>query len=268
VLTVHSYFVVDGTYLTANELILNGSAPVANVHLLMGFMRDDGAPFVTCPNATESLSQSLTANDFLADHIIASGDFPEPSGSNKTLDIFNVTSRVASNAEFQCVNLATVYAGVQHDLFKNVWFYEFNRSYALTGFNAGGLCDAPSDAAHPNGNPDLEYFKCHGGELYYTFGTVLREGISLRDSNDLPFEQFVVDSWAAFGRNYDPNPDPGFLEVRGYVNTTAELKTAGLWEPVVRGKFTLREMQWPSLQMEFPYGPQCSVVGFPLDYFA
>ena len=88
----------------------------------MGFMRDDGAPFVTYPNATESLSQSLTDNGFPADHIIASGDFPEPSGSNKTLDIFNVTSRVASNAEFQCVNLATVYAGVQHGLFKNVWF--------------------------------------------------------------------------------------------------------------------------------------------------
>src|ERR1700683_2184934 len=110
-LTVHSYFVVDGTYLTANELILNGSAPVANVHLLMGFMRDDGAPFITYPNATQSLSQSLTANDFPAGCIIASGDFPEPSGPNKSLDIFNVTSRVGSNAEFQCVNLVTVYAG-------------------------------------------------------------------------------------------------------------------------------------------------------------
>ena len=66
-----------------------------------------------------------------------------------------------------------------------------------------------------------------------------------------------MDSWAAFG-NYDPNPDPRFLEVKGYVNTTAELKTAGLWEPVVREKFTLREMQWPSLQIEFPYG--CGVI--------
>ena len=234
----------------------------------MGFMRDDGAPFITYPNATQSLSQSLIANDFPADRIIASGDFPEPSSSNKTLDIFNVTSRVASNAEFQCVNLATVYAGVQHGLFRNVWFYEFNRSYALAEFTAGGLCSPPSDAAHPNGDPNQEYFKCHGGELYYVFGAVLRQGIVLRDSSDLPFEQFVVDSWTAFGRSYDPNPDQGFLEARGYVNTTAEMKAAGLWEPVARGKFTLREMEWPTFQKEFPYGPQCSVVGFPLDYLA
>jgi hypothetical protein len=241
---------------------------VANVHLLMGFMRDDGAPFITYPNTTETLLQSLTANNFPADAIISSGAFPEPATSNKTLDVFNTTSRVSSNAGFQCVNLATVYAGVQHGLFQNVWFYEFNRSYQPLGpFEAGGLCDAPSDAAHPHGNPDLEYFKCHAGEVLYVFGTILREGYPLRDSIDLQFEQFVLDSWAAFGRTYDPNPDQRFLEARKYVNTTAEMEAAGLWKPVVRGKFTLRELQWPTTQREFPYGSQCTVVGYPLDYF-
>lgn len=260
---------VDGTYLTTKELILDGSTQVADVHLLMGFMRDDGTPFVTYPNTTETLSQSLTSNDFPANSIITSGGFPEPSTPNTTLDIFNVTSRVCSNAEFQCVNLATAYAGVEHGLFKNVWFYEFNRSYQPQGiFNSGGVCNAPTEAAHPNGDPDKEYFKCHAGEMLYVFGTILREGYPLRDANDLPFAQFVLDSWASFGRTHDPNPEAGFLGARGYVNTSAEIMYAGAWEPVERGRYTLRELEWPSFQREFIYGPQCDVVGFPLDYFA
>ncbi len=40
---------MDGTFVTHDELILDGTAPVANVHHMMGFMRDDGAAFISNP---------------------------------------------------------------------------------------------------------------------------------------------------------------------------------------------------------------------------
>ena len=41
--------VVDGTYITTDELVLDGTGHVANVHTLMGYMRDDGAAFIGYP---------------------------------------------------------------------------------------------------------------------------------------------------------------------------------------------------------------------------
>ena len=40
------YPVVDGTYLVTDQLQLNGSSPIANVHVMMGVMRDDGLAFI------------------------------------------------------------------------------------------------------------------------------------------------------------------------------------------------------------------------------
>ena len=43
------YVVVDGTYVTADGLQLTKNSKVANVHAMMGFMRDDGAAFISAP---------------------------------------------------------------------------------------------------------------------------------------------------------------------------------------------------------------------------
>ncbi len=40
---------VDGTFVTSTQLPLDGSGPVAHVHTMMGFMRDDGAAFIGYP---------------------------------------------------------------------------------------------------------------------------------------------------------------------------------------------------------------------------
>lgn len=270
--TVARYLVVDGTYLTSPELPLNKSGPVANIHLLAGFMRDDGAAFITYPNTSTNLSTALTSNA-LPDtpHVLTSALFPQPTGPNTTLDIFNTTALIATDAEFRCLDQATVYAGVTNSLFKpSTYFYEFNRSYQIvaSGYDPNSpVCDAPITPTHPYGDPSLEYFKCHSGDLYFVFGNVLRMGEKLRDEYDLPFEQFVLDSWTSFARTWDPNPDRGFLEARGFTNTSMELEGAGLWEPVKEGSFTLRELQWPSYQAEFGHENQCGVLGYPLDYY-
>lgn len=61
--------------------------------------------------------------------------FPEPSGPNVTTDVFNVTAGVTTDIEFRCLDQATAFSGVTHNLFKSVWFYEFNRSYQTTGYS-------------------------------------------------------------------------------------------------------------------------------------
>jgi hypothetical protein len=60
--------------------------------------------------------------------------------------------------------------------------------------------------------------------MYYIFGTVRWNGLPLRDEDDLPFEQFIVDSWTSFARTYNPNPDPDFLKARGFTNTSREME--------------------------------------------
>ncbi|KAH6721229.1 Alpha/Beta hydrolase protein [Leptodontidium sp. MPI-SDFR-AT-0119] len=84
----------DGTYLTTDRLTLDGSAPIAKVPVLMGMLRDDGAPFTPYPISGD-LRTNLINGGFAAqaDAIISSGKFPLPSGPDTFLNIFNVTSR-------------------------------------------------------------------------------------------------------------------------------------------------------------------------------
>jgi hypothetical protein len=89
----------------------------------------------------------------------------------------------------------------------------------------------------------------------------------MRDEYDLPFEQFVLDSFASFARTYDPNPERGFLVARGYKSTIQEIDTAGRWEPATKEKNTMRVLQWPSYQGPFREGPQCDALGLGLNYY-
>jgi hypothetical protein len=96
------------------------------------------------------------------------------------------------------------------------WFYEFNRSYQSTGYDPNApVCDAPRDASYTNGNPESEYYKCHSGELYYTFGNVFRQQLPDREGLDGSFARLMVDQWTAFARTCNPNPDIGYFAFEG-----------------------------------------------------
>lgn len=74
--------------------------------------------------------------------------------------MFNVTARVTTDIEFRCLDQATAYYAIQHNLFQSVWFYEFNRSYQTPGFDPNyPVCDAPVSEEYPYGDPSQEYFK-------------------------------------------------------------------------------------------------------------
>ena len=265
------YPVVDGTYLTTPGLRLNQKASLPHTHLLYGLTRDDGAALTTYVRTT-NLNVAIAIDDFNVPVVTNTSLFPIPTGTNTTLNIFNVTSRVATDTIFRCFDQAAAYAGTFNDVFApNQYFYEFNRSYQLPNFDPNApVCDAPVTQTHPYGDPEQEYFKCHSGELYYVFGNILRMGYHLRDDNDLRFSQFILDSWTSFARTYNPNPDRAFLKARGFINTTMELDQAGEWSPITKsttGALAMRQLQWGSKQIDFRDVEQCAALGWPLDYY-
>lgn len=260
--TVARYPVVDGTYLVTDELQLEG--PPLPVRLMMGITRDDGAPFIPYPTITNE-SAYLESVGF---SVPPAALFPIPALENQTLALYNMSARLATDGIFRCIDQATVYASLRSGrLGESVYFYEFNRTYQTTGWPGLDVCEPPKTAAHPYGDPSAEYFKCHSGELYYIFGNLARQGLPMRDELDLPFEQFVLDSFASFARTFDPNPSTEFLQARGYNNTLMELSSAGNWKPATREGVTSRILQWPSLQGPFTELEQCDALGLGLGYY-
>jgi hypothetical protein len=103
------------------------------------------------------------------------------------------------------------------------------------------------------------------------FGTLYFNGLPPRDENDIPMSQFIVDSWSAFARTYNPTPSAAFLSARGFSNTTTEIQHAGsTWQPVTEDNLTLRLLEYPSVEEPFSiYDGQaeCRALGFGIDYY-
>ena len=113
------------------------------------------------------------------------------------------------------------------------------------------------------------YIRCHGGDIYYTFGTLIKNGLPLRDDIDLPFMQLTVDQFTSFARTYNPNPDVEFLRSRNYLSTLSHQQSpAGIWEPVNSGANSIRVLDWPGQQQPFKDTTQCGSIGLSLDYYA
>jgi hypothetical protein len=191
---------------------------------------------------------------------------------------------------FACLNYAFSKAATTTKLLPSVHHFEFNRSYQVLTYPTSpqnfvsieyvvesGLlavlivlqefCNAPQTSVHPNGDPDGEYFKCHSSDLTQVFGTWRHLGLPERDGYDTPFTQSIVDYWTSFARIHDPNPDPAYLQSRGYANTSAQIHASGRWESVGETDPTMRYLQWPSRQQPLGRASQCAALGQPIDYF-
>ncbi|EKM58107.1 uncharacterized protein PHACADRAFT_252144 [Phanerochaete carnosa HHB-10118-sp] len=267
--TVARFVVADGTFVPQTQLPLNQTGKIADVHAVIGWMRDDGAAFIGTPT-NDNAAQALEAAG-LPTALANNSLFPIPSNEATDIDdLFNMTARGATDGMFRCLDQATAFSGVQHNLFKSVWTYEFNRSYQTPGFDPNApKCDAPVDVAHPAGNPDAEYFKCHSGELFFVFGS-LPTSLPYRDANDLPFMQVTMDTWTSFARTFDPNPDPAFLKARGFTTSAARLALQPQWEPVTKSNLNgtpLRILEVPSKMNGFRELAQCDFLDFSLNHF-
>ncbi|KAF9734810.1 Para-nitrobenzyl esterase 4 [Paraphaeosphaeria minitans] len=251
--TVWNFPVVDGTYLSSSELLLDGSGPSSGVALITGVMHDDGGPFTSFSKSLNA-SQTLTDQGYDANDILGSGLFPVPQSGNTTLDIFNLTARVATDVSFRCPTQSTIFSAIKNKVFPVVYSYEIDRGLQLTTWSPNPTtCEAPKTAEHTLGDPNLPYWKCHSGELYYEFGTAIHD--------------YLLDTWTAFGRTKNPNPDLKFLQARGFTNTSAIVKKSTPWKPTSAKDLKLRVLDVQPRDESFREVKQCEVLKLPTDYY-
>ena len=254
------YLVVDGTYLTADELKYSGDA--LDIHLMMGITAEDGTPMVT-------YGADVTPDDteWLTDQGLPSPPadlFPVPDLQNRTLAADTVAARLATDAMFRCVDQATANALLETSMLPKIYYYEFDRTYQIPEWPMLNLCEP---GGHPGGDPAEGNLRCHSGELLYVFGNIVRAGLPLRDESDLVFEQFVLDAFASFARTLDPNPERAFLVARGYEGTASAMEGTGMWEAATAGKLKLSVLR-PGGGMEgFRDVEQCEWLDLGLGYY-
>ncbi|KAK2749879.1 hypothetical protein FQN57_005295 [Myotisia sp. PD_48] len=260
------YIVIDNDYILHRELPLNGEGKVAKVPLMTGYTHDDGNAFIGFPRSTD-LETELNRAQFNGSLIVNSGLFPLPSGPNGTLNVFNVTSRVSTDGEFRCMMNAASYAAAKNKVLPAVYYYDWVRTYQGMYNPNAPVCEAPKTDKHPAGDPTAPHFKCHCGELFYTWGTIIATGTAIRDEIDIPMSQYAVDIWTSFARDHTPNPDKEYLEIRGYTNTTKIMKASGKWEPFRHDKPEVRFIDWPSKHVPIFERKQCDLLGLHLDHY-
>ncbi|KAF3903553.1 Neuroligin-3 [Arthrobotrys entomopaga] len=259
--------VVDNNLLKTTDLQVTGKGYVANVPLLIGVNRDETgillAPYYGVAD------DPATFLDYIGQYVVFqnlsafanSPLFPPPPG-DAVLSAFNLTQRVVTDGGYKCLTWATAYSAIKHKVLPKVFTYEFNRTYSPTTFT-NVVCEPPVSAAHPFGDPSAEYFKCHSGDLNFVHGELLYLARPIRDEFDIPFEQLVVDYWAAYVWNHDPNPKSGYLKARGYWGTLSQISTVGKWKAVNTREPSMMRLQWNGGSVEWDEKPQCEALGFP-----
>jgi len=259
--TVARYVVQDGKYVNTPNLILSKrNDSTAHIPVIFGVTRNDGASFSDYPttpvaNFSQGLQVALGINSTWAQRVIDSKLFPLYDSGNLTLDTFNVSQRIATDKTFRCIDQATVYAGSATGAFEKSYFYEFERT-------AGGY--DPNNLGGPkDNNPNNPYFRLHGAEVSFIFGTLSK----LRDANDLYTQQLVSSYFASFVKTGNPNPDPEYLSVRGYNKVSDAVRKTGSWGVVTGKRGEVRLFDYPGGRSGFVDVPQCEWLGYGLDYY-
>jgi hypothetical protein len=194
-------------------------------------MHDDGGPFISYP---KSLDLSVVLPDLPPSTILGNPPiFPIPYNASTIQNLFNLTTRISTDRMFRCRTQSTAHVAAKNNVFDKMYAYEFDRAYQISGYSPNPpACEAPVTPDRPFGDPTMPYYKCHSGELYAVFGTTLSQGRVPRDEHDVPFSQYIVDTWTSFARTGDPTPSKDFLSARGFGNTSLYVERAGAWDPV------------------------------------
>jgi carboxylesterase type B len=262
--------VIDGQLLISDGIsaLHGGPSYTSDVSVMTGGDRDESAinlPVPATSNATEYIQQltSLFGPDLLS-LLAAISQLP------KTADgVFAVANTVGTAATAKCLDQALAVSAAKHQSFSTIYRFEFNRTYSPREYTTT-YCDPPITPSRPFGDPDKEYYKCHAGEQLYVFGILgrgLPDHTPDRDGHDILFSQLIVDSWASFARNHNPNPDKGWLQARGFHSTIERMEKAGEWIPVTAENPTTRILQWDAVQMPLKQLDICKLLGFPLTYY-
>jgi len=259
--TAARYVVQDGTYVNTPNLILSKrNASTAHVPVMFGITENDGASFSTYPKTPvtshlQGLQAALGINSTWAQRIIDSKLFPFYDTGNLTLDSFNVSQRIATDKTFRCIDQATVYSGVKSRAFPKAYYYQFQRT--IGGYDPNNL------GGPANNDPNNPYFRFHGADMPWAFGTLSR----IRDSNDLYSVQLVSSYFASFVKTGDPNPDIDYLKTRDYQKVIQGVAASKSWDEVSDKRGEIRFFDYPGKRGDFVDVPQCEWLGYGLDYY-
>lgn len=269
---VARFIIKDGTYIVQDQLDVRNTSNTAFVPTMWGVMAEDGAPFLQYAQSGNNRQQAIESvlngqqSGIAQEAINEETLFPLGYGNNETLSAFNLSAQIGTDVIFRCIDQATVYSSLKHEIFPEVYFYQFERAYQTPGFDPNSpTCDAQKTKEKPFGDPSLPYLRCHSGDLYFEFGTFNEFGLPFRDNNDLYFNRLIQDYWTSFIRSADPNPDVRYLSVRQYTDTLNTIMKSGKWLSVPRnsreGSVQLLDV-FPR-QATFQRQSQCNLEGLP-----
>ncbi|KAF3211045.1 hypothetical protein TWF679_006537 [Orbilia oligospora] len=271
-----NYPLVDSRLLTGS-LSTTGKGPgyTVPVPILLGIVRDDIGPFTSMLYGTTNIQDYfdmigplLLSED--VSHLAHNPIFSAPPTADAADAAFNISTRIMTDYCFTCLTWSTGYSLAKHKVVPSVYMYEFNRTYMLP-FWSPLPCNPPQTPEKPLGDFSKEYYKCHTGELPYTFGTMGYMGMPDRDNGgDTVFMQWMLDLWASFVRTGNPNPNKGFLKARGYLNTISKVEEEGEWKKAVgnTGAKDVRLMQLEGAVMKgYSELEQCEAMGMELEYY-
>ncbi|KAL9083789.1 MAG: hypothetical protein Q9159_005577 [Coniocarpon cinnabarinum] len=274
-----AFLVQDGVYITSPELSFNDSSKIASVPILMGQMQGDAVYFVAPAPQAANLTDALQDTPWNASILANLADFTRgdstqndvtklSSNSTNSDDIaavYNVTVEAGNDAMFRCVDQATAHAVADKTNLGPVWYYEMQRSYI--SYPSRPACNAPIEPDFPYGNPEHQTYKCHTGDNIFTFGNVAFTQQPDRDGQDISFAQLALDSWTAFVRNHDPNPDAEYLRARGHLDTLKAVEQADTWPAVNSNNPMKRLLSTSSVDVPFNELDQCKDLGLSLNMY-
>ncbi|KAF1972420.1 alpha/beta-hydrolase [Bimuria novae-zelandiae CBS 107.79] len=243
----------DNILLSTRALPLSG--PLAHAHnipVMLGVNRDELSYYFATPttNFTANL-QSISALTSLPLTHLANSSFspeklpswPSLTQAEKEAAVFNASSKVATNLIFTCPTHAFAYSATKNYIFTAAYEFVFNRTYQTPRFGSAARPICGRDVDTPD---STEYYKCHAGEVPYTFGNILQQGWPDRDGTDTAFARLVVDYWAAFARTGKPAAEEGFLAARGFGGSEEKMRELGTWS----GDGEVVRLQWSGLGEE------------------
>ena len=261
-----------------NKLIFTRALPLAgptahhhNIPIMLGTNRDEWGYQLATPTTNFLGNLQLISGAVQRDvtHLINSSISPEKSPSwpslttaEKQAAVFNATNQVVTGIYFKCLTSAFQYSASKNRVFTATYGFEFNRTYSPARWSGAARPICGRDVSSPDKE---EYYKCHGGEVPYTFGNILNQGWPDRDGTDTPFAKLTVDYWSAFARTGTPKPENGYLEARQYTDSKDKMADAGTWSG--DGKDIMR-LQWTGIgQKSIDDNEICGEMGLGKEFY-
>ncbi|KAL4879636.1 Alpha/Beta hydrolase protein [Aspergillus karnatakaensis] len=267
--TVARHIVQDGKYIHRPALNLGErNSGIANVPVIFGNTYNEGASFIPySPDTTSSLLEGITSSLGItreqAQRLLDTNLIPTPHTGNLTLDAFTIADRIATNTLIRCPNQASLLLGVSSDTLQPSYYYQTFRTMHGLDTHAHGLGNPPPSTTYPHGDPDRPYFRLHASDLPFVFANLP----TIRDSLDLAAAELISAYFAEFVRSGQPNPDPAYLEARGYKSAHDVAMFYERWEPVSGVSGPIMLLDFPSNRGSFWDSELCKELGVPLELY-